>query len=223
MYNELIFLVHSIIIGVFALCSLRIGKEALIAFIALQSILANLFVVKEITIFGLTATCADAFAIGAVLGLNLLQEYFGKEITKKTIGISFFLLIFYGIISQIHLAYTPSLHDSMQSSYAAILQFMPRLAIASMITYLIAQLFDAWLYGKLKEWINGRHLIIRNICSISLSQLLDTILFSFLGLYGIIHNVWHIIIISYAIKLVAIALSMPFVALSKRIVNKNMK
>ncbi len=220
MFNELIFFLHSIIIGIFALGALKIGKEALIAFIALQTILANLFVLKESTLFGLNATCADAFAIGAVLGLNLLQEYFGKEITKKTIGISFFLLIFYGIISQIHLAYFPSLHDSIHANYAAIFHFMPRLVIASMITYLIAQLFDAWLYGKLKELFNGRYLIARNICSISLSQLLDTVLFSLLGLYGIVHNVWHIIIISYAIKLAAIAISMPFVAMSKKIVKK---
>jgi hypothetical protein len=221
MYNESIFLLHSILISIFALSALRFGKEALIAFIALQSILANLFVLKETTLLGLTATCSDAFAIGAVLGLNLLQEYYGRDLTKKSIWISFYLMIFYGIVSQLHLAYAPGNLDMTQPHYAALFGFMPRLVIASMITYLIAQFFDAWLYGALKERFNNRYLIIRNITSISISQFVDTLLFSFLGLYGIIHDIWHIILISYAIKLAAIALSAPFIALSRKIIKIN--
>lgn len=220
MYNELLLFIHTIVISIFALLALSIGSQALIAFVCFTAILANLFVVKQITLFGMNATCADAFIVGSVLGLNLLQEHFGKEITRKTIWISFFLLVFYTIVCQIHLLYQPSIYDAMQSHYEAILCIMPRLAIASIITYLIAQLFDTWLYGKLKELFNGRFLIARNMCSISLSQLLDTILFSFLGLYGIAYNIWHIIIISYAIKLTAIAISMPFVGLSKRMIKK---
>src|SRR6185295_1974808 len=103
MFNELLFLFHCITVAIFSLISLWLGPSALVAFICAQCILANLFVIKQTTLLGLTATCADAFTVGATLGLNLLQEYFGKEIAKKTIWINFFLLIFYAIISQIHL------------------------------------------------------------------------------------------------------------------------
>src|ERR1700692_1102877 len=104
MHNELIFIAHSLIISAFALFSLKLGKEALIGFISVACILANLFVIKQTTLCTLTATCSDAFSIGAVLGLNLLQEYYGREIGRKAIWISFFLLVFYAIVSQIHLA-----------------------------------------------------------------------------------------------------------------------
>ncbi|MCX5921843.1 MAG: queuosine precursor transporter [Candidatus Dependentiae bacterium] len=219
MINELIFSAHSLFIAASALLALRMGKEALVAFISVQCILANIFVTKQTTLFGFNATCSDAFTIGAVLGLNLLQEYFGQESAKKAIWTSFGLLAFYGIVSQIQLAYVPSPSDTMQDHFQAILGFMPRIVIASFVVYLVVQFFDSWLYARLKIALVNRHLVIRNGASIIVSQLLDTILFSFLGLYGIVDNILHIIIVSYIIKLAAIALAAPSVALSKRIMN----
>lgn len=215
--NELVFLSHSFIVSAAALIALRFGKSALVTFICIQCVLANLFVLKQTTLFGFNATCADAFTIGATLGLNLLQEYFGRAITRSTIFINFFILLFYALASQIHLLYIPSIFDTTQMHYASLLQFMPRIVIASFIVYFIAQMVDYFLYGFLKRMWTQKFLIFRNVISISVSQLVDTILFSFLGLYGIVENLWEIILISYSIKLIAIALSTPFIWLSSKI------
>jgi len=215
--NELYFLLHSLIIGTAALISLRLGQQALIAFVVLCSILANLFVLKQIILFGFDATCSDAYTVGAVFGLNLLQEYFGRPITQTTIWISSFLLIFYTIVCQLHLLYIPSVYDTMQEHYLPILQFMPRIAIASFIVSFLVQQCDSFLYGILKNYFNGRFLTIRNYISIGVCQLFDTILFSFLGLYGLVHNIWHIIFVSYCVKLMAMLLTTPFVMMSKKI------
>lgn len=214
--NELIFIMHSIFIGTSVLFALYLGKEALITFICLQGVLANLFVTKQITLLGLTATGADAFIVGAILGLNLLQEYFGPAYTKKTIGISFFTLIFYTIASQIHLIYIPALHDFAHVHFFALLGFMPRIAIASITVYITVLLIERWLYGLLKTAFNSKYLILRNCISIGTTQLIDTVLFSFLGLYGIVSNIGHIIIISYCIKIASLLISTPFLAFSHR-------
>jgi len=160
---------------------------------------------------GLNATAADAFTIGATIGLNLLQEYFGKAITRTTIAINFFFLVFYAIVSQVHLLYTPSAFDTTQDHFSPLLGFMPRIVIASFTVYLIAQMIDYKLYGWLKKVWTSRFLVLRNYASISISQLVDTVLFSFLGLYGIIDNIGEVILVSYTIKLAAIALATPFV------------
>jgi queuosine precursor transporter len=215
--NELVFIFHTIIIATFALGSLALGRYALVAFVCTQCILANLFVVKQITLFGLTATCADAFTVGATIGLNLLQEYFGKETAKKTIWINFFLLIFYAIVSQIHLMYIPDLADTAQKHFLPILQLMPRIVIASFSVYLFTQMTDYYLYGILKKAFHDKHIILRNYASIAFCQLLDTVLFSFLGLYGIIDNIWQVICISYLIKLASIVIATPFVGFSRKI------
>lgn len=219
MTNELIFVAQSLVISGAALGALRFGSQALVAFICLVCILANLFVTKQIMLFGLNATSSDAFTIGATLGLNLLQEYYGRAITRKTIWINFFLLIFYAVMSQIHLLYVPSSFDSAQPHFVALLSLMPRLAAASLTVYMIAQSADYLLFGFFKRITRGRFLIVRNYASMLISQLLDTILFSFLGLYGVIDNLGEIIIISYAIKIVAIAISAPFMYFSRSIMN----
>jgi uncharacterized integral membrane protein (TIGR00697 family) len=217
MINELIFLLHAVVISCAALYALHLGKQALVAFISVQCILANLFVLKQTTLFGLTATCADPFTIGAVLGLNLLQEYYDRKSATSAVWTSFFLLIFYAVVSYIHLLYIPALHDTMQPHYVALLQFMPRITVASFSVYLFVQYIDTQLFGFLKKVFGGRYLPLRNMLSIGTTQLLDTVLFSFLGLYGIVHNIGQIIMISYSIKLLALAISTPFVALSKKI------
>lgn len=217
MINELIFLVHCTVMGIFALLSLRLGKEALTCFITISCISANLFVVKQITLCGLSATASDAFSISAVLGLNLLQEYYDRESARKAILISFILLIFYCIVSQIHLAYDSCPADMMHAHYAAILGFMPRIVAASLSVYVTVQYFDAWFYGYLKHISHGNYLVARNVASIALCQLIDTVLFSYLGLYGVVNNILEIIAVSYAIKLAAIGFSVSFIAFSKKV------
>jgi len=220
MANEIFFIIHSITIATSTLIALALGRNALVAFICVQCILANLFVIKQITLFGLTATCADAFTIGATLGLNLLQEYFGKDITKKAIWANFFLLIFYAIVSQIHLLYIPTITDTTQQHFLPLLQLMPRIVIASFSVYLFVQMLDYYLYGLLKKAFENKYLVLRNYFSIALCQLIDTILFSFLGLYGFVDNVMHIIIISYSVKLMSIVIATPFVSLSQSIYHR---
>ncbi len=221
--NELLFIFHTIVISIGALIALYLGQVALIAFVCLQCVLANLFVIKQITLFGFSATCTDAFTVGSVLGLNLLQEYFGRAITRTCIWINFFLLMFYAVVSQIQLAYVPNTYDTMQEHFLPILSVMPRIVIASFIVYFIAQWTDYALYGFLKRTLGDRHLVLRNYVSIAFTQLIDTVLFSFLGLYGIIENIWQVIFISYVIKLVAIGIATPFVLFSKKIYDRMLK
>lgn len=92
--NELFLLIHTLIISIAALIALKLGKHCLIAFIAAQSILANLFVVKQITLFGFNGTASDAFMIGSIFGLHLLQEYYGTKEAQNSVKISFFCLFF---------------------------------------------------------------------------------------------------------------------------------
>lgn len=215
MFNELIFIIHVIAIAVFSLTALRLGPYALVASIAIQGMLSNLFVTKQIMLFGMDVTCSDAFTVGSVLGLNLLQEYYGKEITKKAIIISFFSVLFYLFLSQIHLLYIPNQFDTTQPHFFEILHLMPRITIASVFVYLISQIFDATFFNVLKIALNNKYPIARSAVCMTCSQLLDTTLFSFLALYGIVGSVLNVIVVSFAIKMVVITLFTPFIKLAK--------
>lgn len=213
--NELIFLGYIGIVSISALVALRLGKEALVSLICVQWVLANLFVTKQITLLGLNATTSDALAVGATLCLNLVQEYFGKELAQKTILIGFCSTLFYTVLSFLQILYCPSLHDTAHVHFCALLTPMPRIVVASVATYLIVQQIDFYLYGFLKKRMHNRSLTLRNYISVGITQLIDTVLFSFLGLYGLVASIRDIIVISYGVKLVILVIAAPCIALSK--------
>lgn len=221
MLNELLFAGYVCIVSIASICALRLGKEALIALICLQAVLANLFVTKQIILFGFTATASDALAVGSALALNLLQEYWQKAIAIKTIWLSFFCSLFYTIICLFQLAYAPAATDTSSQAFIELLSPMPRIVIASLCIYLVAQHLDSALYAYFGKQLSGRHFILRNYSSLAIGQLVDTILFSFLGLYGInesfssLKTLFDIIVVSYIIKLLVILIAVPFVRVTK--------
>ena len=227
--NEIIFFIYIFLISTSLLIALKISKSALISLIALQNVLVNLFVLKEIVLFGFRATASDAFSVGITFGLNLIQEYYGKESAKKSIYIGFLCAIFYLIISQLHLFYVPDYNNiEVSNCYNTILSQMPRIIVASLFVYLITQNLDCILYGYFKKILANRYFILRNILSTLITQFIDTLLFSFLGLYKInqsfndINIIIQIIIISYIIKIVAIFTSAIYISFIRKIVKKQL-
>jgi queuosine precursor transporter len=202
--NELIFFAQVLLILGFAIGALKLGKEALVAWVAIQALIANLFVLKQIALFGLDVTASDAFAIGSLLGLNLLQEFFNREEANRATRVCFFFMLFFVMISQLHMLYEPSPSDSTQSSFLTILGPSPRLLIASMSVFFIVQQVDIRFFAFLKRNLSQASFALRTAIALILSQSLDTILFSFAGLYGIVASVLDIIAISLMIKLIVI-------------------
>lgn len=215
MHNELILILHATTITIATIAALRMSVATLIALMSVECFLMNLLVTKQITLFGMSATATDAYAIGITLGLNLLQEYSQRTYAQKAIAISFITSIFAVIMGQLHLHYTPSVFDTHHAAAAQLLGIMPRIIVASFASYLTVQYLDYLLFAALQRFFNRRYLPLRAGISLMISQLLDTVLFSFLGLYGIVESVGSIIFISYSVKLCAIGMSILLVALLK--------
>lgn len=217
MVNEILFLVSIVFIAASSIGALFAGPAALTALVCLQVVLMNLFVTKQMVLCGLNATTADALGIGAVLGINLLREYYGAAIARKTVYLSFGIVVFYTIITWLQLAYVPSACDVQQVHFVAILGHMPRILAASLFTYILVESIEYYLYDYYKRKFDGSYFIIRNYGVVLLTQLLDTILFTFLGLYGLVDNVTEVIMVSYAIKAVTIICMTPLLVFCKKI------
>jgi uncharacterized integral membrane protein (TIGR00697 family) len=211
--NELLFLGHILVVVGFVLGALRLGKGALITWISLQAILANLFVVKQMPLFCFSVTCSDVFAIGGILSLNLLQEYYGKKTAKQAIQCSCLALLFFALMSLIHLMYIPADFDQTQAAFSTIFASSFRIVAASLATFYLVQRFDVWFFGLLRFTLP-----LRVVVSLIFSQFLDTALFSFLGLYGLVQSLFDVILVSFLIKCIIVLMSSPFVLLSKRLV-----
>lgn len=213
--NELLFFTQTLIIVGFALGALRLGSAALTAWVAIQALIANLFVLKQITLFGFDVTASDVFAIGSLLGLNFLQEYYSKEEATRATWVCFFFMLFFTLVSQLHMLYLPSVHDTTQSSFVEILSLSPRLFAASMTVFFIVQQIDIRLFAFLKNKLSKTSFAVRSGISLVISQFLDTFLFSYAGLYGIVASVVDIIVLSFLIKLIVIFCFTSFVRLAK--------
>jgi uncharacterized integral membrane protein (TIGR00697 family) len=200
--NECLFIFH--ILAILGCCriALFLGKEALVFWVAFQPILANLFVFKQITLFGFEVTCSDVYVVGSVCGLNFIQEFFSKDLAKKASSLSLYALFFFIGMGVIHLCYIPSLHDTAHPSYTTLFSYVPRVALASVSTFAFVQRFDIFFFGLLQK--TSYSLLIRNMIALVLSQCIDTLLFTFLGLWGIVESFFDVFFVSFLVKVFCI-------------------
>jgi uncharacterized integral membrane protein (TIGR00697 family) len=218
--NEILFFTQFVAVLAALYSAVRTGRAGLVALIALSGVLANLFVVKEMVLFGLHVTCSDMFAVGGILGLNVLQELYGREAAREGIRTSLFLLIFFAVFSQIHLLFLPSGGDQTHEAFTQILSSTPRIVVASILSYYLVQRMDLVCFSVLKKWFSS--FSIRVFLSLLFSQAIDTILFSFLGLYGLVESIFDIILVSFAVKFALIACSSPLSFLLKMAAKKEL-
>lgn len=217
MINELLFLLHVATVSCGALFFARLGKSALITYISLLFLAANIFVIKQIDLFNFCVTTADAFIVGISFSCNLLQEFWDKKYARQAIWISFASCVAYMIIAKIIVAYSPSAADDTHIHFAHITANTIRITLASLIAYLITQTIDIYLYGIVKQLTHGKYFVARNYFALTVSQFVDTVLFSFLGLYGLVANIFDILIVSFTLKLLAIAFMTPFLMVARKI------
>jgi uncharacterized integral membrane protein (TIGR00697 family) len=214
--NESLCIVHSLAVTCFLLAALYFGKTALTTFVATSWLLANFFVTKEILFFGFEVTASDAYTIGGMLALSCLQEYFGKEAAKRAIHVSFFVLLFALVGAFVHISYIPSPHDAMHPFFAKLLAIAPRLTFASAISFFLSQYSEIGLLALLRN----RSLFpfwLRAYIAGALSQLIDTAAFSLIGLYGVVHSLSDVMLMSFCMKWLTLSFTVPFLAFSKRI------
>jgi uncharacterized integral membrane protein (TIGR00697 family) len=138
--------------------------------------------------------------------LNLLQQKAGKEATQKTIFLSFSAMLIFALLSHIHLLYRPSAFDSAQGHYQALLGVAPRLFAASLTTFYCVQKLDLFLFGKILKLLPQLSWKFRSAISLVISQCFDTLLFTLLGLYGVVQDWVAIFWMSFAIKCSVIGL-----------------
>lgn len=221
MTNEVLWFLFALVNFILIAVAYKLfGKTGLFAWIAFSSILANIQVVKFITLFGLTATLGNIMYGTIFLATDTLSEKYGLKDAKKSVYIGFFTLISMVIIMQIALLFVETGDGAVQSALETIFVLMPRIALGSLTAYIISQLLDVHLFQKIKErFSSDRLLFVRNIGSTMTSQLVDTLIFVPIAFLGEVTSVmlFEIILTTYVIKLLVAVLDTPFIYLMKKI------
>ena len=218
MANELIFLFMTIVVLGATLTAFRLGRFWLYGFIAVCIVLANIFVTKQFVIFGITATGGNITYGAIFLATDLLCEHYGKKDSRRAVYLGLFGAVFYLLTSQCILLFEAAESDLVHASMQTIFSFAPRIVLASLIAYLISQLHDVWFFHLLKQKCRGRWLWLRNNLSTSVSQLIDSAIFSLVAFWGLfpLNVVLQIIASTYLLKLLVALIDTPFIYLSYR-------
>ncbi|MFL3051147.1 MAG: queuosine precursor transporter [Candidatus Neomarinimicrobiota bacterium] len=226
MNNELVFLFQTIIGLFFTLVAFKMGKSWLFTYIGVCIVLANIFVTKQITLFGLAATGGNVVYGSVFLATDLLNEHYGKQEAKKAVYIGFSMALFFTLMSQMILLFEASSDDwGASDSMINIFTSTPNIIIASLIAYLLSQLHDIWAFHTIREKTSGGLLWLRNNVSTWFSQAIDSIVFASLAFLIIpilfvnantlpVSTVLEIVLSTYLLKIIVAIIDTPFIYLS---------
>lgn len=217
--NELLFIITILVNFVTILLSYKIfNKMGLFVWIAIATIIANIEQTKCIDMFGLSLTLGNVIYSTIFLATDILSEIYGGKEARKAIRIGFFSMLFFTILTQIDLLFIPNSQDLVNDAMNTIFGFMPRFCFASLLTYMISNTLDTYLYELIKnKFPQDKFLWIRNNGSTMVSQFIDSFLFTILAFVGIYswEVIIHLSLITYVIKFIVAILDTPFIYIAK--------
>ena len=193
-------------------------KEGLYVWVSIATILANIIVCKTVTVLGLTSSLGNIMFASNFLATDILSEKYGKEDAKKAITIALVSTIIFIVTTQISLLYIPDTTDIAQESMKTLFGLNLRTSIASLSMFYISNLFDIYLFDKLRQKY-PKKLWLRNNVATIISNCAENYLFATIAFLGIfdIPTIISIATTGTIIEIVIALLDTPFIYLSKKL------
>lgn len=232
MQNEILlifslFLTYAAVLFLFKLFK----EQGLYLWTIVATIAANIEVLIVVDAFGMEMTLGNILFASTFLVTDILSELYGKKEAQNAVWMGIATSIAFIFISQSWMLYLPNENDFASPAIRTVFSNTPRLMIVGIAVYVIVQLFDVWAYHKWWEFTSQKFgdrkkfLWLRNNGSTLISQLLNTILFTWGAFFGT-YNIETLISIAFASYLIFIVTSLadtPFVYLARYLKDKNDK
>ncbi|MBQ8598885.1 MAG: queuosine precursor transporter [Oscillospiraceae bacterium] len=195
------------------------GKTGLYGWTVFATLTANIEVLLLVNAFGCDQTLGNILFASTFLVTDILSENHGKAAAQVSVNLGVVTSIAFVILSQLWLLYTPAANDWAMDSFRTIFSNTPRVMLASVLVFAIVQRFDVWLYHKWWDFTtkkfgdSRRFLWLRNNAATLLSQMLNTVLYSF-GAFGGLYDMdtlLSICLASYGIFIVTSLADTPFI------------
>jgi len=222
MPNEVLFFINILVyLGGALLLYKLFGKNGLFVFAVFGTLLGNISVCKCVDMFGLSTTDGNVIYASTFLVTDILSEKYGKKEARKAVFYSFSTMVLWLIGSQLTLLYAPNASDYVNDSLQVIFGLVPRITIASLAGFICSQTIDVFLYHFIwNKTGNGKGMLwLRNNGSTFTSQLIDTLIFTFIAFWGTypIDVFISILVTTYLFKAIVALCDTPFIYLARRI------
>ena len=147
----------------------------------------------------------------------MISEVWGPRRARRTVLLGLCAIMSATVLMNLALQFEPSPIDESQGALTLIFGLLPRIAVASAIAYAVSQLHDVWAF----DWWHRaapNKLWLRNLASTTVSQLLDTVVFTLLAFVGTVPGgvLIEIVITTYVFKLLVAVLDTPMIYLLTR-------
>ena len=205
MFNEIFGVASFIVTFILMVLMYRFfGKHGLIAWVAMGTIIANIQVIKTVHIFGISATLGNVMFASIYLATDILNDIYGRKVAKRAVWLGFSSTLVMIMVMQMSLHFIPAPEDTAQGALKTIFDLVPRIALGSIVAYIIGQHVDVFIFSMIKKiFSSDKTFIIRAYGSTILSSIIDTALFVIIAFAGTLPNmaVFEIFITTYLLKL----------------------
>ncbi len=165
--------------------------KTLILFSALSAgtlLISNLSAVK---LWNLAGIAVDGglivFPLTYILG-DLIIEFFGKNTSKRIIFASFLVNVIAVLVFYVVIALPVYPGWNMQQAYSSVLGFTPRIIFGSLLAFVFANLFNNFIFTKLKSGhgIFANSFIARALGSSAFAHIVDSAIFETVAFLGVL-------------------------------------
>ena len=193
-------------------------KKTLIFGIFVTSIIvANVVAGKIVSIGGAILPAAVVVYAVTFLMTDVTSELWGRKEANKLVFIGFVCSIFASVmIFLAGLLPAAGFAEKQNEAFKVILGMNSRFVIASMVAYYTSQSWDVWMFHLIEKKTSGKYKWLRNNLSTMSSQIIDTAIFITIAFWGIVPNLWIMILSQYVVKLILAAIDTPFFYLLTR-------
>lgn len=185
-------------------------------------LISNVAAVKLI-VLGPFITDGGAFLFPLVYIVgDVLSEVYGWRAARRAILVGFAMAVLAAVtFLVVQVAPAADAWDN-QAAFEAVLGFVPRIVLASVLGFLVGQLLNAYVLVRIKERTKERHLWARLIGSTAVGELGDTVVFCTIAFFGVITGAEFLnyVIVGYVYKtlleVVLLPVTYPVIGFVKR-------
>jgi uncharacterized integral membrane protein (TIGR00697 family) len=207
-------------LGFAVLCYRLFGRTGLYGVIIFSLLLANIMGPKLTEIGGLQTSMGVILYSSIFFATDLLSEKYGQAEAQRAVLLGFFVSIALVMMTQISMLFLPSTLPqtsafalSVHEATITLFDYTPRFVFGSLLAYLISQSFDVWIFHRIRNATNGRHLWLRNTGSTLLSQAVDTLIYGLVVWWGLVDLVTALQLAGakYVFKFIIAVVDTPFI------------
>jgi len=188
----------------------------MVSFVSI-SIISNIASAKIGNVFGFAVDMGTFLYPLTFTIRDLIHKRLGKRVAQKLIIISSISVLFMSVYFYIVGLVPEDKSWEFNEAFLSIVSPVFRIALASIISGIIAELIDTEIYHIIYKKFKSKFQWLRVAISNGISIPIDSIIFSLIAFFGVLplNSVFQIIIFNIVVKYIVSAISIPTIYLFK--------